>query len=229
MRYLFFSLIFFASLQPLFSQTVTVEVPTDKKIIAEILKQSREETAANKLYFAEADKCRKLVRTGSFAAAEASCRLAVSYAGRLPKDRYLERSSAYEALAYALLRQRKADEAILLLNKSLEAGKPVIDDTDAETGERYFLLGQSYHQLGKVNEAKDFYIKAERVYRTAITKICGTDSDGDEICSPYPRAIANILEAHLILLRSAELHREAFEIEKRLIDLKAEFSKNLEN
>lgn len=223
MKYLFFSLVFFVSLQTVFSQTVTVEVPTDPKRIAEILKQDREDAKANKLYFAEAEKCRNLTRAGSFSEAETSCRLAISYAEKLPKDRYLERSSAYESLAYTLLWQRKSEEAILLLNKSLEIGKSVIDDTDAETGERYFLLGQANHQLGKVNEAGKYYTKAENTYRTAFKKI-----NDDEIGGHYPKPIINILEAHLLLLKAAGLNEEAAKVEKRLAETKIEFAKFLE-
>lgn len=224
MKYLFFSLIFFLSLQSAFSQRVEVRVLTDKKEIDELLKKEGEETRINKLYFGEAEKCGKLTRARSFAEAETSCRLAISYSEKLPKDRYLERSSALESLAYVLLWQRKSDEAILLLNKSLEVGKPVIDDNDAETGERYFLIGQAYHQLGKVSEAKEFYTKAENVYRTAFKEM--GDSDIREF---YPKSIVNILEAHLILLKNAELSEEAIKVEKRLAETKIEFAKFLEN
>jgi tetratricopeptide (TPR) repeat protein len=222
MKYLFFSLIFFLSLQIAFSQRV--EVPTSKKAINELLRKDREETKANKLYFAEDEKCRKLISAGSFVQAETSCRLAVSLAEKLPKDRYLERSSAHVALAVALLWQGKALEAIPLLNRSLEIAKPIIDDTDAETGERYFWLGQANHQLGKINEAKEYYTKAEHTYRTAFKEM--GDSDIREF---YPKPIVNILKAHLILLKNAGLKEEAAKVEKRLIETKVEFAKFLEN
>jgi tetratricopeptide (TPR) repeat protein len=222
MRYLFFSLIFLLSLQSAFSQRV--EVPISKKEIEALLKKDREETKANKIYFTEDEKCRNLAHARSFTEAETSCRLAILYSEKLPKDRYLERSSALESLAYVLLWQRKTDEAILLLNKSLEVGKPVIDDTDAETGERYFLLGQAYHQLSKVNEAREFYTKAENTYRIAFKKI-----NDDEICGHYTKPIVNILEAHLVLLKTAVLTEEATKVEKRLAETKIEFAKFLEN
>lgn len=221
MKHIIFGLIFLLSSQYAFSQRV--EVPTDKKEIDAILRKARAENNANKLYFSEEEKCRSLIRAGSFAKAEISCKLAISYAEKLPKDRYLERSSAYEALAYTFLLQEKSEQAIVLLNKSLEAGKPVIDDTDAETGELYFLLGQAYHQLGKVGEAKLYYSKAENSYRTAFKKI-----DDDEIGGNYPRPIVNILESHLILLINAELIDEAEKVEKRLTETKIEFAKFLE-
>jgi tetratricopeptide (TPR) repeat protein len=224
MKSLFFSLIFLLCLQNAFSQRVEVQVLTDKKEIDALLKKEREETRINKLYFAEEEKCRNLTRVRMFAEAETSCRLAISYSEKLPKDRYLERSSALESLAYVLLWQRKSDEAILFLNKSLEVGKPVIDDTDAEIGERYFLLGQAYHQLGNVNKAREYYIKAENTYRTAFKKI-----NDDEIGGHYPKPIVNILEAHLVLLKTALLTEEATKVEKRLAETKIEFAKFLEN
>lgn len=222
MKYLFISLIFLLSLQTAFSQRV--EVPTSEKAINELLKKDREETRANKLYFAEDEKCRNLIRAKDFVQADTSCRLTVSLAEKLPKDRYLERSSAYVSLAVVLLWQRKATEAIALLNQSLEVAKPILDDTDAETGERYFLLGQANHQLGKINEAGEYYIKAENTYRTAFKEM--GDSDIREF---YPKPIVNILQAHLILLKNAQLNEEAAKVEKRLAETKVEFAEFLEN
>ncbi len=224
MNYLFFGLVFFLCLQTDFSQTVTVEVPTNKKRIAEILKKADEGTKYNKLYFAEDEKCRNLTRAKSFVEAETSCRLAVSYVEKLPEDRYLERSSAYAALAWVFILQRKGSEAIPLLNKSLEVGKPVIDDNDAETGERYFLLGLANYQLNKTNEAREYYTKAENTYRAAF-KAMG-DSDIREF---YPKPIVNVLEAHLVLLKNAGLTDEAAKIEKRLEETKVEFAEFLKN
>ena len=224
MKYLFFSLVLFLGWQAVFPQTVTVEVPTDKKRINEILKKADEETKYNKLYFAEDEKCRTLTRARNFVEAETACRLAASYVEKLSVDRHLERSSAYAALAWLFILQRKAAEAIPLLNKSIEVGKPVIDDDDAETGERYFLLGLANYQLGKTNEAREYYTKAENTYRAAF-KAMG-DSDIREF---YPKPIVNILEAHLILLKNAGLNEEAAKVEKRLAETKVEFAKFLEN
>jgi tetratricopeptide (TPR) repeat protein len=164
----------------------------------------------------------QLVGVGILNEAETSCRLAISYAEKLPKQSFLERSSAYESLANVFIWQRKPDQAILFLNKSLEIGKPVIDDKDAETGERYFLLGQAYHQLGKINEAREYYTKAENTYRVAFKQI-----DNDEISGHYPRSIVNILEAHLILLRNTGLIDEATKLEERLAKSKIEFARFL--
>ena len=224
MKYLFFSLIFLVSVHTAFSQKVEVQVLTDKKEIDAVMKKADEGTKANKLYFAEDEKCRNLTRTKSFVEAENSCQLAVSYAEKLPKDRHLERSSAYAALAWVFILHRKADQAIPLLNKSLEVGKPVIDDNDAETGERYFLLGLANYQLSKTNEAREYYTKAENTYRAAF-KAMG-DSDIREF---YAKPIVNILEAHIILLKNAGLNEEAAKVEKRLVETKVEFAEFLKN
>ena len=123
-----------------------------------------------------------------------------------------------------MLCQQKSAEAIALLNTSLELGKPIIDDTDAETGERYFLLGQAYHQLANIDEAKRFYLKAENTYRTAFKEM--GDSD---IRAFYPRPIINILKSHLLLLRNAGLTDDAARIEKRLAETKIQFAEFLKN
>ena len=99
-----------------------------------------------------------------------------------------------------------------------------MDDSNAEMGERYFLLGQAIRQLGKINEAKQYYDKAENTYRTAFNEM--GDSDIREFC---PKPIVNILEAHLVLLNDAGLKEEAAKIEKRLAETKIEFAKFLEN
>jgi tetratricopeptide (TPR) repeat protein len=222
MKYLFWAFIFFVNLQAVFAQRV--EVPTSKREAEILLKKSREEARANKLYFAEDEKCRNLIRARNFAQAEISCRLAISLAEKLPKDRYLERSSAHLALAVVLLWQAKAEQAIPLLNRSLEIAKPFMDDTNAEMGERYFFLGQANHQLGKINEAKQYYDRAENTYRTAFREM--GDSDIREL---YPKPIVSILQAHLVLLNDAGLKEEAAKIEKRLAETKIEFAKFLEN
>jgi len=223
MKYIFFSLVFFLSLPTVYAQTVEVVVPKPRKEAEAILKQAREETRANKLYFDEDKKCRELIRARSFAQAETSCRLAISLAEKLPKDRYLERSSAHVSLAVVLLWQERPGEAIPFLEKSLEIAKTRMDDTNAETGERYFLLGQANHQLGNIDEARRYYVKAEKTYRTAFKEMKALDDD-TFLLSIYAASIGNILQAHLVLVENAGLNGEAATIMKNLDEFKAEFA-----
>lgn len=186
--------------------------------------KQRDELKNAKLYFAQDDKCRKLYAQKKDNETEIACKLAVSIAERLPETRYMEKHSAYRMLGLALLWQKKYEESISYFNKALEVGKPKVDDTNAETGEVYYLLGQANHLLGRIEIAKDFYTKAENIYRTAFKEM------GDsEIRGFYPKPIINILEAHLILVKDAGLKEEAEKIEKRLAETKIEFAKFLEN
>ena len=185
--------------------------------------KERNDLVTAKKYYAEHDKCRKLISEKKYDEAETSCRLVVSIAENLPRTRYMEKHSAYETLGVAFLRQHKSGEAIKYFDKSLEVGKTHLDDTDSETGEVYFLIGQANHLLEKVGIAKDFYTKAENAYRAAFKKI-----DAEELREYYPKPIINILETHLILLENAGLKDEAAKIEKRLAETKVEFAKYLE-
>lgn len=212
MKYLILSLAILFSSQILFGQN------TSEKI------KERDELKTAKLYFAQDEKCRKLYSKKKDEETEAACNLAVSMAENLPKSRYMEKHSAYRMLGLTLLWQRKFEQAISYFNKALEIGKPMVDDNDAETGEVYYLLGQTHHLLGQTEIAKDFYIKAENTYRTAFKKM------GDsEIRSFYPKPIINILEAHLILVKDSGLSEDIEKIEKRLEETKLEFAEFLEN
>lgn len=216
MKYLGLTLLFFASVTVCSGQIVT-----DQKEAERIYRESILETKNNKAYFAEYEKCRRLLNEKSYAQAEVSCRHSVTLAEKLPESRYLERHSAYKTLGLALIRQRKTQEAISFLEKSLEVSKPNLDDTNSETGEVYFLLGQANHLIENVELASGFYTKAENTFRSAFQEI-------DELRIPYARAIKNILETHIILMEDAKLREEGEKIKKRLTDFGLEFAKYLE-
>ena len=222
-KYLLY-IILLVALQTVYSQTVDVTVTTNPKKIDAILKKNQEETKANKLYYSEEERCRNLINARTFGEAELSCNLAISLVDKLPADQGLAKSSSRVALAVVMLWQKKPNEAISLLNTSFELAKSIIDDTDAETGERYFLMGQAYHLLANVDEAKKYYNKAENTYRTAFKEM--GDSDIREF---YPKPIINILTAHLLLLKNAGLNDDAARVEKRLATTKIEFAEFLKN
>lgn len=205
-----------------FSQTVDVKVATSKKEIEAILRKARSETRANKAYFAEDAKCRNLVKTREWVKAELSCRRAISLVEKLPMQHVLERSSSRLALAVTLLWRKKLEEAISLIHKSIQIGKSIIDDSDAEMGERYFLLGQAHHLRNNIDEAVSFYLKAENTYRTAFKKMGDSDIRGF-----YPKPIVNILEAHLVLLQNSGRTDAASIVEKRLVKTRVEFAEFL--
>ena len=121
-----------------------------------------------------------------------------------------------------MLFQRRADDAIPLLNASLEIGKPILDDTDAETGERYLFLGHAHRLKGDAEVSAGYYTRAETTYRTAYKEI------GDDFLRrSYARSIIIILEAHLSLFRSIGNESSAMIVEKKLSDAKVEFESSL--
>jgi tetratricopeptide (TPR) repeat protein len=222
MNKLVIGLLLICGIQISYAQSVEVKVITNKKESDAILRKAKEEIRINRLYYAEQDKCRNLIKLRSFVEAEKSCKLAITLVDKMGQDQTLSKSSSRVALAVVMLWQKRSSEAISLLTKSLEIAESILDDTDAETGESYFLIGQAYHQLDNVDQASKFYTKAENTYRTAFREM------GDsEIREFYPRPIVNILEAHLLLVKNAGLSEETAEIEKRLAETKIEFSEFL--
>ncbi len=222
MNFLLFAILFCLASSVAYSQSVEVTATTNPAKVNAILKQERQKSEANRAYFAEDEKCRGLIRSHDWVNAEASCRTAILLVEKLPKEHILERSSARKALGVVQIWQRKPREAIVLFEKSLEIGKQVLDDSDAETGEIYFLKAQAYHRSKDVSMARSFYEKAEKTYRTAFIEI-----GDDEFRFPYGRAIRNIVEAHYLLLGSAGLAEEAEKLKTRLSQVEKDFAKYL--
>lgn len=217
MRVFILSLFFLIALPVSFSQTVA-----DQKEAERLYRASVEDTKYARLYFDEDEKCRTLLRMGSYADAEVSCQRALNYVEKLPAARAMEKYSAYKSVGIALLWQKKSDEAIVCFNKALEAGKTKLDDTDSETAEIYFRLGQANHLAGKTAGAREYYTKAENSYRAAFKKI------GDsEIAGFYPPRIKSILETHLSLLENYGTKDEAEKMRQHLAEFMKEFAKFL--
>lgn len=217
MKYFGLALLFFVSVTICSGQIVT-----DQKEAERLYKESILETKNNKAYFSEAERCRKFLNSKSYAQAKAACELSVMLAEKLPKSSYLERHSAYKMLGLAFIRQRKAQEAITYLEKSLQAGKSNLDDTNSETGEVYFLLGQANQLLENTELASDYYTKAENTFRFAFVEI-----DDDDVRFDYVRILGNILETHIVLAENANLKEKSEKYKKRFADFRIEFAKYL--
>lgn len=207
-----------------YSQEVTVRATTNKKEVEAILKKEQEEARVNRAFFTEHDRCRGLLRQQEWVKAEASCRAAITLVENLPKEHVLERSSVRATLAIAMLWQRRPEEAVLLLDRSLEIRKTVSDDTDADTGDLYFLLGQTHSLLNNMKAARSYYEKAESTYRAAFVEI-----GDDDFRVSYSRRLRNTVETHYNLVKSAGLVNEAEKLQVRLVQVEKEFAKYLIN
>ncbi len=209
-----------------FSQDVTVKVTTNPKEIKKILAKEGEATRINRAFFAEDDRCRAFLKSREWLKAEASCRLAITLVEKLPAEHVLERASARTSLGYALLWQRKTQDAIELFKKALEIRLPSSGDSDADTADIYSLLGNSYGALGDVQSSRAHFEKAEMSYRAAFISI---GDDGDEIRFSYPRRMKSSLEAHYHFVRAAGLSDEAEKLQIRIAQVEKEFAKYLVN
>ncbi|MEP7213446.1 MAG: tetratricopeptide repeat protein [Acidobacteriota bacterium] len=206
-----------------FGQTASGQEIRDQKEAERLYRESLREAKYYKLYYDDDEKCRGLIRDQRFQAAEAACRLAISHSDKLSKERYLERSSGRIGLGVALLRLRREREATVQFQSAYEVTRPALDDTNSETGEIYFLLGQAYHLLDDRPNAELYYEKAEKTYRAAFVAI-----GDEEMRRPYARAVRSIVEAHFILLENAEMAQDAAKMREHFEKVRQEYSKYLD-
>src|SRR5688500_177740 len=103
MRPLILIFLFLLSVSASYSQKVTVKATTNKKEVESILRKEREEGRVNRAFFDEHDRCRAFLKAREWVRAESSCKVAISWVEKLPKEHVLERSSVRETLAIALL------------------------------------------------------------------------------------------------------------------------------
>jgi tetratricopeptide (TPR) repeat protein len=207
----------------IYTQEVTVTATTNQREIQRILSREREASRINQAYFSEDRVCRGFLAAKEWRKAEASCRKAIQLVEKLPKEHVLERSGSRASLAIALLWQKRPQEALPLLNKSLEIRKTEASDSDADTGDLYFLLGQTHRMLNDVLMARSLYERAESSYRAAFVEI-----DDEWLRASYARRLKNAVEAHYDLVESEGLFEDAENLKGRLNKLRSDFAKYLE-
>jgi tetratricopeptide (TPR) repeat protein len=222
-RKFFISLFVAMMAAPALAQSVTVP---DQKEAVRLYRQSIIDGKNNRLYFDEIDRCRTHNREKRYPQAIDSCRRAIDLAQRLPADRILERQSGYIQAGIAYLRQSRSDLAASFFEKGLEVGRQLLDDSDSETGEIYFLIGQAHHVGGQVEKAIVFYEKAESSMRAAFAAI---GEDHDEFRSHYPIVISYILDAHLSLLSNTKNVLGAAALQERIDEFQKEFANYLKD
>jgi tetratricopeptide (TPR) repeat protein len=215
MRSAFFTILFLILSAACFAQAVS-----DQKEAERIYKQAKEDDRISRLYFAEAEKCRTLLKMRSYADAEISCGKAVKLAEQFPTGRNLEKSTAYEYHGIAQLNQNRPEEALVDFDKARIAGKR--PENDADLGDNYFLTAQAHYLAHRPDKAREFLNKAESTIRAAFVEI-----DNDEIRWPYPKRIKKILETHIALLKNEGLTAEAAKMESRRDEFVKEFAKYL--
>lgn len=169
-------------------------------------------------FFAQEKKCRDLLRGEMWREAEAACKAAVGLADRFADYRELEKMGAYESVGRALNGQGRYQEAIGYYTRALEVGRPRVDDTDAEAGSLYGSIAMAYHAMRNLDQAREFYRKAERTFQHAYDSINVEEvtEEGVRMRQGYLSALKKILGYHLLAAQEAGAGAEVEEVKKRL-------------
>ena len=199
------------------------QVITSQKEAERIYRLSKEEDKTSRGYFANSDKCRDMLKAEELAKAEVACRLSLSFAEKLPPRRYMERRSANQLLGIVLFRRNDTKNAIVYFEKALEAGKSGLSDSNAETGDTYFLLAKANHSLRRFDIASGFYTKAENTYRAAFANMIDLD-DGDFLLKQYATILGNILRSHLVLADDADMNEMVLKLREKIAKYEFEFA-----
>lgn len=172
-------------------------------------------------FFEQQDKCLNLLKSQNAKEAELVCKLAVDLADRLGSDRELEKMGAYQMMGYAMMNQKRHQDALTYYSRAAEVVRSRLKDTDAELGRLYGDIGIAHHSLRDLDKAREFYRKAERTYQFAYSSINPEEvtEEGLQMKQGYMRALKNLLQHHALAAEQVGATAEAEEVKKRLANL----------
>ena len=200
---------------------VTVTGATGKEG-ARLLRESARRDAIRGKYFEERRKCSELLKAHMLQGAETICKSAVKLAEQLEENSKLERSSSYEAVGHVMLGQQRYQEALEYYSRSLDAGQPVLKETDAELARLYGNLAMTHHLLSDLDKALELYRKAGKMYQAAYDEF-GKDDRSDEwvqhMRQSYLKSLKTLLGFHRKAADDAGAASEVEEVEKLLNSL----------
>ncbi len=186
-------------------------------LLAQRRRAPEDQLKLNDLYFAQEKKCRGLLHEERWKEAEAACAETVRLADRFADQRELEKLSAYAELGHALDGQKRFREAIKNYMRAVEVARPRLDETNVEIADVYRDIAMSYHALGDLKEARDWYTKTEASYLASYKRIAGGDvsPEGEEMLRGYMKALKRVYELHSIVAEQAGALDEAEELKKK--------------
>lgn len=190
------------------SFTTTVEISFSLGIPEE---EYEKEQDLNKRYFEHEDRCRNLLKSEKWKDAEQVCKAAVPLADQLGDHQGLTKMGAYKHVGYALLAQRRYQEALVYYSRAFEFARLSLEETDAELGYAYRDLALANHGLGNLEKARDLYRKAEERLQLAHSRI-----QSEDLKKRYEQVLKQVLQYHLLAAEQAGTKTEAEEIRKRL-------------
>lgn len=127
----------------------------------------KKEIDASDRYFTCLDLCRKQMDDHQLELAEETCKRAVTLSSELDPGRTMERSDAYQLAGEALFGQSEFAEALEDYQQELRLRKDWGNDS-AGLADAQHDVANGLWRTGRTQEARQFFEKAESVYRRAI-------------------------------------------------------------
>jgi tetratricopeptide (TPR) repeat protein len=174
----------------------------------------KEQVAANDLFFKTIDLCRKQREDQQLAQAETTCKRAITLSEQLDKARQLERLEAVRETGHALFLQKKFSEALESYQAEMRIAEKIFNPYDADLGSAQHDLGNGLWSLGRTEEAKIQYGKAEVTF-----KLASAHMDSAFLKNVYAKKLKLVLHDHAALLRQMGQVSEAVALEKQASDI----------
>lgn len=170
----------------------------------------------NKRFFEKEDRCRDLLRNGKLQEAEAACQAATQAGEQLSGGRSLERMGSYQLLGHVYMRQKRYRDALGSYSRALANARLTLEDKNAELGQLYGYLGMAHHALDHLDEAREFYRKAEKSLQLAYAHMAcdHCDEEVNHIRQDYMESLKKILDFHLVAAQQAGAASEVEELKK---------------
>ena len=180
----------------------------------------RDRKIAEKFFPLESN-CRGLVIAQNWKDAEPVCRNAVSQAEMFQTGRELEKMGAYELTGHVMRGQKRYVEALDYYKRARVAAGPRLDEDDAELGRLYAEMAITHYHLRQLTEARELFVRAERVLQAAYDKFKSDESDREleNLRRGYIRSLRQTLEHHLIAAEKSGATSEVEAIKKLMKNL----------
>jgi len=196
----------------------TIELPFSLGIPADEYKRQKQ---ISEKFFAEEKKCRELIRQQKWQQAGSICEANARLSEQFSSDRELEKMGAYQKLGYALMGQKRYQEALTSYLRAADVVRLKLTDKDSEMARLYGDIAIAHHAMGDLAKAREMYRKAETAYQNAYANIGedGLDEFVTNLRQSYMNSLKKLIEYHLIAAEQAGATNEIEEIKKLLKSL----------
>jgi TonB family protein len=153
---------------------------------------------ASDRYFKAEEKCRELLQQRQYSNAEQACTPLVELVGELPKERRLERVTAYQYAGHSEFGQRKFADALGFYKQEVTIAEATLKPTDAELAYAYRDIARALHGTGDLQQAKTYYERAVKTLEAAHDHI-----ESEFLKNKYSGTLKSVLRDYAALLRQS--------------------------